>query len=558
MPDHIIYTPSRGTRLTSLPQVIRPSDTDRYILWLDDLEQFLGDEGINPSLLDALERIHVAIVATMQDELFETYSNPRNSKSDDIQEVSRQIGNRLLRAVEPIPIIRLWSDKEVDRASKIHDERLADAITHSSIYGISEYLAAGPALIQSWRRAQRVNGNPRGAALVQASVDLARTGFSGGIDIEVLKELHTSYLPHLTLRPESWTDAKDWATRVQYGVSGLLIPGEYEDTWRAFDYLPDAISREKGSRYIIPDFIWDEALNLCPDDDDRWLIGMRAYMAGETHYAIAAWEPLAENGNGSAASNLAAIYLEMGDRETAKYWRYIESQDEFHSTMIPFDSSSPLYDPETGTVSLGEYRDGERVQVPLHRPGIGVRHGVIAGDKGVGKSNTLTLVLLGALTSGKYILWLMDWAPEQKHFKSLKKAGAVDWFSGNNLERSLNILRAAVRILEVRTEKGSYSDPTSEKPAILVAIEEAHHLFSRSDEAASLCLRIAQEGESAGVSVFLTIPEMSLECFGGRTDLRDEITSESNTSFFMGSNSLLMMREIKNARDGDSEDDPFN
>ncbi|MEV6013881.1 hypothetical protein AB0M29_45075 [Streptomyces sp. NPDC051976] len=160
---------------------------------------------------------------------------------------------------------------------------------------------------------------------------------------------------------------------------------------------------------------------------------MRAYMAGVARYAIEAWKPLAANGNGSAASNLAVIYREMGNHETAAYWRRAQFQDEFHANKIPFDPSAPLYYAETGEVKLGQSREGEQLKIPIHKPGLGVRHGAIAGARGVGKSNSLNLILLGALTSGKYVLWLMDWSPEQKHFEPLKKGGACDRFVGNNL-----------------------------------------------------------------------------------------------------------------------------
>ncbi|MGW7434915.1 tetratricopeptide repeat protein [Streptomyces sp. NPDC054849] len=534
--------------------LLRSTPSGKFLVWLDDLEGFLGQEGMNTSLLAALARMKVAVVATMQDDLFETYSNP---KQDKTKESSLQIGNRLLRAVTPIRIARLWSSNEIRRASRVSDDRLAEAITHSATFGISEYLAAGPALMKTWRSAERVGGNPRGAALVQASVDLARAGFNAAVDLEVLEELHFQYLPSATLRPESWTDAKKWATDVQYGVSGLLVPGEDEGTWRAFDYLPDAISRDKANRRDIPKSIWNEALNLCPDDDDRWLIGMRAYMAGENDYAIAAWEPLAESGNGSAASNLASIYLEIGDHEAARYWRYIESQDGFHTETLPLDPSVPLYDPETGMVTTGKYRDGTLVQIPLHRPGRGVTHGVIAGGRNVGKSNSLTIILLGALMSGKYVLWLMDWAPSQKHFKPLRKSGAIDWFSGNDLERSLNILKAAVGVMETRTKKGDYGEPTAEFPAILVAIEEAQHLFTISDEASLLSQRIAREGSSVGVSIFLTLPDVSPKSFGGRIELQEAITADSNVTFAMGAEGLSMLRDRQNAPMEDSDVDPF-
>ncbi|MYX34382.1 MULTISPECIES: hypothetical protein [unclassified Streptomyces] len=385
-----------------------------------------------------------------------------------------------------------------------------------------------------------------------------RAGFSGAVDIGVLEELHLNYLPDSSLRPESWSDAVAWATTVQYGVSGLLIPGEYADTWRAFDYLPDAMSRNKKNQKQIPELIRKEALNLCPDEDDRWLIGMSAYMAGATQCAIEAWVPLAESGNGSAASNLATIFLEMGDRGTAQYWHQLESHDDFHSGVIPVDISIPLYDSESGKVRVGESRSGEVMEVPLHRPGLGVCHGVIAGSKGVGKSNSLSLILLGALSSGKYILWLMDWAPEQKHFKALMEAEAVDWFSGDDLEYSLEILAAAVRLLEFRKEGGGCKDPSPENPAVIIGIEEAHQLFTASPDASSLCLHILREGASAGVSLFLTLPDISLESFGGNKDLQEEVAGDKHLKFYMGSAGLPMLRDAEKIRQSKSNEDPFD
>ncbi|GGX16527.1 hypothetical protein GCM10010321_33590 [Streptomyces chartreusis] len=558
MPNHTIYAPSRGTKIAELPKRLKDSPAAPFILWLDDLEGFLGNQGMNPALLDSLERLNIAIVATMRDELFETYANSRPYKDSGEENSSRQIGNRLLRAVEPIFIGRIWSEREVDRASKAGDERLADAVTHSNIYGVAEYVAAGPSLLEEWQRAQRVSGHPRGAALVQASVDLARAGFSGAVDIDVLQDLHEKYLSSPTLRPETWDEAKSWATKVRHGVSGLLIPGEeYEGMWRAFDYLPDSISRSRQDRSDVPDFIWKEALDLCPDNDDRWLIGMHAYMAGRNDYAVAAWEPLARDGNGSAAANLASIYLELGDSETARYWQQVELQDEFHTTVVPYNPATPLYNPETGKISIGTYRDGKVVEIALHRPNVGVLHGIIAGGKGIGKSNNLTLILLGALTSLKYSLCLIDWSPEQKHFHPFIEKDAALRFSVGDLESSLGILSGAVRVIEYRKiNGGDYLNPSTEKPGIIIAVEEAHRLLQLSGEARSLCLKIAQEGGPVGVSLFITVPDASLGSFGGSAKLQEEMTRDDNFAFYMGVvDGLRMMRDAKKAQsDGDSED----
>ncbi|MFF9677591.1 hypothetical protein ACF1GS_38900 [Streptomyces eurythermus] len=559
MSDHTIYAPVRGTKLTELPRFLRDSPAAPFVLWLDDLEGFLGDHGLNPTLLQDLERLNVAIVATMRDDLFAMYANSRGYRASDSETSSRQIGNRLLRAVEPIFIERIWSDREVARASKAGDERLFDAVKHSDTYGVAEYLAAGPTLMEEWQRAQRVGGHPRGAALVQASVDLARAGFSGAVDIDVLKDLHEKYLGSSTLRPESWDEAESWATEVRYGVSGLLIPGEeYEGMWRAFDYLADAASRTRKDRSDVPDFIWREALSLCPDDDDRWLIGMHAYMAGRDEYAIAAWEPLAADGNGSAAANLAAIYTDMGDLRSASYWRQVEFRDKFHSTVLPYDPTTPLYDPETGKIAIGEYRDGQLVEVEIHQRDIGVRHGIIAGAKGIGKSNNLSLILLGALSSSRYCLFLIDWSPEQKHFHPFTDNGAAVKFSRGDLEGSLEILSAANRVIKARVSKGGYANPSSGKPGFLIAIEEAHLLFQASGQARSLCLSIVRNGGPVGVSLFITVPDASLRSFGGSEELRREMTREENIALYMGTgDALRMLRDAQKAQGNGEFEDPY-
>ncbi|MDX3667413.1 hypothetical protein [Streptomyces europaeiscabiei] len=559
MSDHTIYAPVRGTKLAELPRFLRDSPAAPFILWLDDLEGFLGDRGLNPALLHDLEGMNVAIVATMRDDLFEMYANSRGYRASDGEIYSRQIGNRLLRTVEPIFIERIWSDREVARASKTGDERLSDAVKHSDTYGVAEYLAAGPTLMEEWQRAQRVGGHPRGAALVQASVDLARAGFSGAVDIDVLKELHGEYLGSSTLRPEPWDEAETWATEVRYGVSGLLIPGEeYEGMWRAFDYLADAVSRTTKDRSDVPDFIWREALNLCPDDDDRWLIGMHAYMAGRDEYAIAAWEPLAADGNGSAAANLAAIYTDMGDIRSASYWRQVEFQDEFHSTVLPYDPANSLYDPETGKIAIGNFRDGRRVEIELHQHNVGVRHGIIAGERGIGKSNNLSIILLGALSSSRYCLFLIDWSPEQKHFHPFTENGAAFKCSRGDLETTLEILSAVDRVIKARIENGGYVNPSTEKPGFLVAIEEAHLLFQASSQARSLCLRIIRNGGPVGVSLFITVPDASLTSFGGSEELRKEITKEESIALYMGTgDGLRMLRDAQKAQGNGGFEDPY-
>ncbi len=540
MAHHRVYAPSPGNRLSTLPHLLRSSKVGPFLLWLDDLDGYLGKGGIDPSLVEALQRQNVAIVSTMRDDLFDSYTGQPRQVAGREEGDAWHVGNRLLRMLDPVRLERLWSPLELERANAVADERVSEALKHSSTYGVAEYLAAGPSLMQAWKRASRVGGHPRGAALVRASIDLARAGFTGGVDIEVLRDIHERYLISPSLRPESWDEALSWATSVQYGVSGLLIPGAYEHTWQAFDYLPDTLSRNRKTAPEIPDFIWEEALALNSEDEGQWLIGMRAYMAGRTKYAVAAWEPLAERGFYEAASNLIAVYLELNDAEAVRYWRRMAARDNFNSRKLPFPGVE--YDSEEGTISVGQDRRGGRAKIKLHEPGGGVRHALIAGPPGVGKSNVLSITLLGALNSGIFVLGLLDWSSEQKHFKQLKVASR--WHVGNDLQGTLELLKAMSRMLNYRIEEGGYGIPTPERPAILLAIEDAHNLFNRSSESIQLALHILQQGERASVCLYITIPDISLASFGGHAELREAFANRDNTAFLMGDSGLQMWREL--------------
>ncbi|MDX3868933.1 hypothetical protein PV706_04395 [Streptomyces europaeiscabiei] len=285
---------------------------------------------------------------------------------------------------------------------------------------------------------------------------------------------------------------------------------------------------------------------------------MHAYMAGRDEYAIAAWEPLAADGNGSAAANLAAIYTDMGDIRSASYWRQVEFQDEFHSTVLPYDPANSLYDPETGKIAIGNFRDGRRVEIELHQHNVGVRHGIIAGERGIGKSNNLSIILLGALSSSRYCLFLIDWSPEQKHFHPFTENGAAFKCSRGDLETTLEILSAVDRVIKARIENGGYVNPSTEKPGFLVAIEEAHLLFQASSQARSLCLRIIRNGGPVGVSLFITVPDASLTSFGGSEELRKEITKEESIALYMGTgDGLRMLRDAQKAQGNGGFEDPY-
>jgi uncharacterized protein len=312
MPEHQVFSPPHGFDLRRLPDSLaaRPG---RYVLWLDDLEGFLGRDGLRPDLLSALLRLRLAVVATLRDGFREMFwpQAERHAAASGDPETQRHShsGSHVLDMAELIEVPRTWSATELERASWEDDSRLIDAVRNHGNYGISEYLAAGPELWQEWRQAMRAGGNPRGAALVAAAIDLARTGLKEPFSAQLIEEAHEYYLAVAggrKLRPESLREAWEWVQTIRYGVTSLLMSGPAESEWRAFDYLTDSAFRD--SRLQIPESTWLIAISRARDDDEKFEVGWQAMVrAAPRQLAAAAFEPLALAGDAVAANNMGVL-----------------------------------------------------------------------------------------------------------------------------------------------------------------------------------------------------------------------------------------------------------
>ncbi|MEU0008851.1 tetratricopeptide repeat protein [Streptomyces sp. NPDC006314] len=315
LPGHLLLAPPRDADLRPLGRAAGEPAYDRHVLWLDDLERYLGPAGLEPSLLTSLTGAGLVVLATLRDERYDTLREVADEVSGEggPSRMTAETGLRVLNMVEPIVVRRLWSDAELVRVAQADDSRLNEAHAHHGTHGIAEYLAAGPELLAEWRRAARATakgGHPRGAALVAAAVDLARVGLIGDLPVALLQEVHHGYLRALggaALRPEPYTEAFAWASQVRYGVASLLMEGEEESTKRPFDYLVDSVARDPEASDV-PDSVWLAALKHA-DDGTRPLIAQVASFSEQWAIAEQAWRPLAEAGVEEAVINYTSAQL---------------------------------------------------------------------------------------------------------------------------------------------------------------------------------------------------------------------------------------------------------
>ena len=222
----------------------------RCVLWLDDLERFLGPGGLTgaavANLLAAAGGSRY-IVATLRAEEHARFSGGISSQPGLLDGDTARHSREVLRLAVAITLPRSWTRAELARATGYSgDPRVAGALEQASRFGVAEYLAAGPQLLADWQDGWAPGTHPRGAALVLAAVDARRAGIHRPLPVPLLEQMHEPYLlgrGGALLRPEPAPDALAWAATPLHATSGLLVPAE-DGMFLAFDYLIDGIPRQ--------------------------------------------------------------------------------------------------------------------------------------------------------------------------------------------------------------------------------------------------------------------------------------------------------------------------
>ncbi|MEV8514235.1 tetratricopeptide repeat protein [Dactylosporangium sp. NPDC051484] len=232
----------------------------RGVVWLDDLERFLGVGGLTAAGVARITsgaRRNVLVIATLRSSEFDRLSAPA-----DTTEAARSTwrdARDVLGLATIVELHRRWSGDELARAQEHSaDPRIRAALRHADRFGVAELLAAGPDLVQVWRAGWSPGGHPRGAALVAAAVDCRRAGVHDPLPISFLAELCEHYLAARggeLLRPEPLEEAVRWAMTAAHDASSLLLPTPVAGEALAFDYLIDVDGLDR-----VPQPIWESLI----------------------------------------------------------------------------------------------------------------------------------------------------------------------------------------------------------------------------------------------------------------------------------------------------------
>ena len=331
--DRHLYVPAEvGSLRALLDSGHQPQDA---VVWLDNLEEYLGDRGIDRAVLSRLcppGRGDVTVVATLRYEEYRKHGLETGAVQSEDEKQPHPAGTALLRelknqgrlfslaadlsATERAGIARTQAD------ARSGDTRLSEAA--ESDRGFGEHLGAGEEMMQRWIGC----GNTLeklGAAYISAAVDARRAGYHGPIPTKDLAELADGYLPeNLRNRGNLPTprDAVTWATQPVVGTetSSCLILHR-SGGYRAEDYLIDRADTPPSplAGKPIHDAIWSTVLSLA-DLEHLNAIGLAAHLTGNYDVAHTAWRRAAHAGDTEAMLNLGNVLHDLGDIEQAETW----------------------------------------------------------------------------------------------------------------------------------------------------------------------------------------------------------------------------------------------
>lgn len=272
-----VVIPKDGRSLKRL--IAAGYDLEHSIIWLDDLEKFIGPEGIDEGVVRLFSVTgDVTLLATLRSQakaLMEsvTAGPPGRSLS--------KIAKAVLDAANMLRIDRNLTSEELKLATNYaSDPRIAAALSAETA-GFAEHIAAAPATLLRWMDGKD-GAHEVGSALISAAVDLRRAGYLSAIPREWLKATHVAYLEPRVLGRLNEAEIDSgfyWATQMVSGASSCLeVMGN--DLFSPFDYLIDFAQEESSNdnsksplRYLtdIPELIWHELAARISVDDPSFM-----------------------------------------------------------------------------------------------------------------------------------------------------------------------------------------------------------------------------------------------------------------------------------------------
>ncbi|MCW2141573.1 Tetratricopeptide repeat-containing protein [Actinoplanes cyaneus] len=271
LPDWWLLHPTNSNELASFAE----DPIGRTVIWLDELQRYFLD-GLQPATVRKLihARDPVVVIATLWPSVYERFASP---PSDEVETVRGY--QQIVEMGKKIWVAEHFSAAERQRAVDAGDvdDRIATSL-HSE-FGVTQALAAAPALVSRWQSGTDVYGR----AVITAAVDARRLGIRSLLSGELLKAAAPGYLT-LTQRataPADWFEtAVEYATRLLHGAARALVPvGSVMsriDGYEVADFLVQTGARSR-RMHMPPIEAWAAYAAADMSADERTEVGKQAH-----------------------------------------------------------------------------------------------------------------------------------------------------------------------------------------------------------------------------------------------------------------------------------------
>ena len=306
IPDYWLIQPPETRAIVDLLD----APPDKTVLWLDELDRFLGT---NPPLtkecVRALVRAGTVVVGTLWPDQFTSRRAPRQVGRADPHADDR----KLLEFATVISVAPALTPDERQRAAVVaeDDSRIRIALDTKDA-GLTQVLAAGPDLVHWWEQAP----DPYARAVITTAADARRLGVHTPLNLAVLTEAMFDYLPppQRVTSPSSWLEtAIPYATTPLHGAVAALSPvdGGVAGTLAGYvvaDYLAQHVRRTRRTE-CPPHSAWQALIAHIDDPEDLRRLSASAMNRFRYQYAEQILHRLAKLGDGGAAIELAHLLV---------------------------------------------------------------------------------------------------------------------------------------------------------------------------------------------------------------------------------------------------------
>jgi predicted negative regulator of RcsB-dependent stress response len=284
--------------------------SDRLVIWLDELQRYLGPAGLTAATVRTLLHAGTILVATLWPDRHTSYTTPPPPGAADPYAVERE----LLGLADVVHLDAAFSRTERDRAqaaADAGDARIALAL-RSRDFGLTQVIAAAPQLIARWRGA-----SPYAAALLNAAIDAHRLGAQAPLTADLLREAAPGYCDarQRAAAPPNWFEtAMAYATEPLHGAAAALAPiaapgvmGQITG-YKVADYLHQYAGRLRRMA-TVPVTTWDALVAHTTDPNDQARLARSARNRLLYRYAEPLYRNAIQAGNPNAVFGLARLLI---------------------------------------------------------------------------------------------------------------------------------------------------------------------------------------------------------------------------------------------------------